>query len=269
VDQLRHLARQHLETLRLLGGDAVPVPVTPMAIDISPPAREAPAAEDDPPLFARAAGQAELPLGQGGEAPPELPPDQKPAALEALRARHDAECPHCTTATFHTRTVFGEGAADAEIMFIGEAPGQEEDRTGRPFVGRAGAKLDDMIKAMGLARSEVYIANILKSRPPGNRTPLPAEVDGCSPYLAQQIRIIRPAVIVGLGGPAVKWLLQTTEGITRLRGTWSAYGDGALVIPVMPTFHPAYLLRNYTLETRGRVWSDIKAVMKKVGRPID
>ena len=147
-------------------------------------------------------------------------------------------------------------------MFVGEAPGEQEDITGRPFVGRAGKKLDEMIKAMGLDRGDVYIANILKSRPPGNRTPLPDEVGKCSTYLAEQIRIIRPRVLVSLGGPATKWLIQTTVGITRLRGQWSTYSDSGLSIPVMPTFHPAYLLRNYTRDTRAKVWSDMQAVMK-------
>jgi DNA polymerase len=221
----------------------------------------------DPTLFGGPAGQTQLPLTAAAEGPPELPADQKPDALEALRARHDAECPHCTTATAHTRTVFGEGDPNADLMFIGEAPGEEEDRTGRPFVGRAGRKLDEILEAMKMQRQQVYIANVLKSRPPGNRTPLPGEVDGCSPFLAEQIRIIRPSVIVGLGGPAVKWLLRTTEGITRLRGTWGVYFDGALSFDVMPTFHPAYLLRNYTLETRQRVWSDMQAVMARLGKP--
>ena len=146
-------------------------------------------------------------------------------------------------------------------MFIGEAPGEQEDQTGRPFVGRAGKKLDEIITAMGLARSDVYIANVLKSRPPANRTPLPSEVEQCARYLAQQIRIIQPTVIVGLGGPAVKWLLGTTQGITKLRGQWDRFTDDELSVPVMPTFHPAYLLRNYTPDTRGKVWSDMQQVM--------
>jgi DNA polymerase len=276
ADRLKRLARQHLETVRLLGADVVPIsaaPATPPSPP-TPPTPPTPPAPDTPPappaaepvLFGGPDVQGELLVGSGADAPPELSPQQKPEALAALRARHDAECPHCTTAQSHTQTVFGEGDPNAELMFIGEAPGAEEDRTGRPFVGRAGRKLDEMITAMKMRREEVYIANILKSRPPGNRAPLPDEIDGCSPYLAEQIRIIRPTVIVALGSPAAKWLLRTNEGITRLRGTWSVYVDGALSVPVMPTFHPAYLLRNYTLETRGRVWSDIKSTLSKLGR---
>ena len=196
---------------------------------------------------------------------PVRPGDSPAKALEALRSRHDAECPHCTTATGHTRTVFGEGNPDAALMFVGEAPGQEEDRTGRPFVGRAGEMLDKIIKAMGLRRQDVYIANVLKSRPPDNRTPLPTEVEACSPYLAEQIRLIRPSVLVSLGNPSTKFLLRTNLGITRLRGSWATYSDGSLSIPLMPTFHPAYLLRDYTPETRNKVWSDMQAVMQQLG----
>jgi uracil-DNA glycosylase family 4 len=185
-------------------------------------------------------------------------------SLAELAARHDRECPHCTVATGHRRTVFGEGDPMAEILFVGEAPGETEDREGRPFVGKAGQKLDDMIMAMGLARSQVYIANVLKSRPPDNRTPLRHEVEQCGPYLAEQIRIIRPKVIVALGGPAAKLLLGTEEGITRLRGVWGTYRAGDLEVPVMPTFHPAYLLRNYTPEVRREVWSDLQSVLARI-----
>lgn len=188
----------------------------------------------------------------------------KQRLLDDLRARHDRECPHCTTATAHTQTVFGEGNPDARLVFVGEAPGAEEDRTGRPFVGRAGELLNKMIVAMGLEREEIYIANVLKSRPPNNATPTPAEVMKCAPYLAEQLKIIAPDVIVALGAPAAKFLLDTTEGISALRGLWHACRLGELEIPVMPTFHPAYLLRNYTPEARGKVWSDLQAVMKRL-----
>jgi DNA polymerase len=156
-------------------------------------------------------------------------------------------------------------------MFVGEAPGEEEDRTGRPFVGRAGQKLDEIISAMGLRRQDVYIANVLKSRPPDNRTPLPDEADACGPYLVEQIGIIRPLVLVALGSPAAKYLLQTSAGITQLRGQWALYQDlvASLSIPVMPTFHPAYLLRNYTADTRRKVWADMQAVMERLARPAE
>ena len=152
-------------------------------------------------------------------------------------------------------------------MFVGEGPGQDEDLQGEPFVGRAGALLTDIItKGMGIARAEVYIANVLKSRPPDNRTPLRHEVEACGPYLVEPARIIRPRAIVTLGGPATKLLLETEEGITKLRGIWATYRAGDLEIPVMPTFHPAYLLRNYTPEVRKQVWSDLTQVLEKLGR---
>jgi len=165
----------------------------------------------------------------------------------------------------YTNLVFGEGDPEAAIMFVGEAPGEEEDRTGRPFVGRAGQKLDEIIRAMGLRREQVYIANVLKARPPNNRPPQPDETIRCGPFLAEQIRIIQPRVIVAMGGPATKYLLDAREGITRIRGTWFTYRAEGVEIPVMPTFHPAYLLRNYTIDTRQKVWSDMQEVMKFLG----
>jgi DNA polymerase len=201
-----------------------------------------------------------------------LPADpDRAAALDRLRLRHDAECPHCTVATAHTQTVFGEGSPAGRLMFVGEAPGEAEDRLGRPFVGPAGEKLYEMVRAMGLSREEVYVANVLKSRPPENRTPLEPEIAACGSYLEEQIRIIRPEIIVALGSPAAKFLLRTDEGITRLRGVWGELRLATLVpgetlaIPVMPTFHPAYLLRNYTPETRRAVWSDLQQVAGRLG----
>ncbi len=190
--------------------------------------------------------------------------EERVVALELLRDRHARECPHCTTATAHTNLVFGEGDPEARLMFVGEAPGETEDQLGRPFVGKAGQKLDEMIEAMEFRRADVYVANVLKSRPPGNRTPLQHEVAACGPFLVEQIRIVRPEVIVTLGGPATKLILGSEFGITRLRGIWSEFLDGVTAIPVMPTFHPAYLLRNYTPETRREIWSDLKAVLARL-----
>jgi DNA polymerase len=191
--------------------------------------------------------------------------------LAKLAALHAAQCPHCTQATGWRNIVFGEGSPDAEFVFIGEAPGESEDESGRPFVGPAGDKLNGMIAAMGLERSAVYIANVLKTRPPGNRTPLTAEIERCGPYLLAQLAVIRPKVIVTLGGPATKLLLASDLGITRLRGVAAhvtiGTAEGApLEVPVMPTFHPAYLLRNYTVETRAQVWSDLQAALRLAGR---
>ncbi len=250
------IVRQHLETSRLMGIDFVPVRCESVLCP-----------EEGTLTDAAAAPSLKTMNGSGADSRPAGGKEAKIAALKALQARHDAECPHCTSVTTHTQTVFGEGNPDAAIMFVGEAPGEEEDRTGRPFVGRAGQKLNDIIRAMGLTRDQVYIANVLKSRPPNNRTPLRHEIEACAPFLMEQIRIIRPQVIVALGGPAAKFLLKTETGITRLRGQWGWLEEDDLRVPVMPTYHPAYLLRNYTVETRQQVWSDMQAVLKRLASP--
>ena len=193
---------------------------------------------------------------------------EKGKRLAELRERHELECEHCTNVRGHIQTVFGEGNPDADIFFVGEAPGETEDRIGRPFVGAAGQKLDEMIRAMGLRREDCYIANVLKSRPPENRTPLAEEIERCGPYLVDQILIVNPKVIVTLGGPATKLLLKVDLGISKLRGVWAEWIPPPSTrrgpIPVMPTHHPAYLLRNYTVETRKEVWSDLQAVTRKI-----
>ena len=180
--------------------------------------------------------------------------------LDAIETQHAAHCEHCTNARGYTNIVFGCGDPNADIMFVGEAPGEEEDKQGIPFVGAAGQKLNEIITAMNMNRDDVYIANVIKVRPENNRTPREDEIELCSPYLEQQIECIQPKVIVALGSPASKHLLKTSVGITRLRGNWGWFNS----IPVMPTYHPAYLLRNYTTETRKEVWSDIQQVLKKV-----
>jgi uracil-DNA glycosylase family 4 len=280
---LRRAARQNLETTLLLGVDFVPrasinaraavdasastdlgveaaatfdPPTAPHEADAMP--RRAPNPPLQRPDFEAGSTHASTP------APACRSAAEKQIALDALRLQHDAQCPHCTAATGHTRLVFGEGNPDAQLMFVGEAPGETEDQLGRPFVGRAGQKLDDIIRAMGLQREDVYIANVLKARPPGNRTPLQHEIEGCGPYLSRQIQIIQPKVIVALGGPAAKTLLGVETGITRLRGIWASLRAGDLEVPVMPTFHPAYLLRNYTPQTRKQVWSDMQAVLARL-----
>lgn len=185
--------------------------------------------------------------------------------MAELRARYEAASPHREFGTPHTTIVWGEGDLDAELMFVGEAPGEEEDRQGRPFVGRAGELLDKMIVAMGLRRSGVYIANVLKVRPPNNATPTPEQAEVSAPYLYEQIGVVRPRVLVTLGNPSTKLMLRTTEGITKLRGVWAECEvPGVGAIPLMPTFHPAYVLRNYTEETRKQVWSDLKRVMERL-----
>jgi DNA polymerase len=190
--------------------------------------------------------------------------DEKILRLQQLDRNEVTGCTRCRLCEQRTQTVFGEGDPDAPIMFIGEGPGENEDRTGRPFVGRAGEKLDEMIAAMGFKRQQVYIANIVKCRPPGNREPAPDEVATCTPYLERQIEIIRPKVIVTLGRPAAMHMLQSKISISKIRGNWQMWRG----IKLMPTFHPAYILRNYTPETRAAVWSDLKQVLVELGLPI-
>jgi DNA polymerase len=156
--------------------------------------------------------------------------------------------------------VFGEGSPDADLMFIGEGPGRDEDLQGVPFVGRAGQKLNEIINAMGLKREDVYIANIVKCRPPQNRNPEQDEVESCIPYLHQQIEVIKPKVICALGSVSAKTLLEEDTPISKMRGNWYEYRG----VPLMPTFHPAYLLRNYTPETRKKVWDDMQKIMERL-----
>ncbi len=200
-----------------------------------------------------------------------LSPEDKASTLEAINANEVQGCTLCSLSQSRTQTVFGEGDPNADLVFVGEGPGAEEDRTGRPFVGRAGELLTKMISAMGLTREQVFICNMVKCRPPGNRNPAPEEVQACWSYLVRQLQIIRPKAIVTLGNPATKGLLNTTTGITRLRGSWQrlpAIGPGLEGIPLMPTFHPAYVLRQYTPENRRKVWSDLQAVMEHLNLPL-
>ncbi len=184
------------------------------------------------------------------------------STLEALR-EFIGDCQRCKLAAGRTNLVFGIGNSKAELMFVGEGPGAEEDARGEPFVGRAGQLLTDIIeRGMGMARSEVYICNVVKCRPPGNRNPEPDEVAACEPFLMRQIELVAPRVIVGLGTFAVQALLKVKTPISKLRGIWHEMRG----IKLMPTFHPAYLLRNPG-EKRA-VWADIQEVLKVLGRPI-
>ena len=190
--------------------------------------------------------------------------------IEQLRAAVApcAKCPHL--ARTRTQTVFGVGDIDARIMFVGEAPGADEDRRGEPFVGLAGQLLTKIIETMGVKRSDVFIANVLKCRPDmppgasGNRRPSAAEMQTCLPYLRAQIEIIKPAVLVALGSVAMEGLLGAVEPMARLRGRWHEFQG----IPLMATYHPAYLLRNQSLTEKRKVWEDILMVMERVGLPI-
>ncbi|MFN2508607.1 MAG: uracil-DNA glycosylase family protein [Chthoniobacterales bacterium] len=197
-------------------------------------------------------------------------PRSKAERLAEVRARV-AVCTLCThLAESRTQTVFGTGDPEAEIMFIGEAPGADEDRQGEPFVGRAGQLLTKIIETMGFARGDVYIANILKSRPdmppgaPGNRPPTPMEMKNCLPFLIEQINIVQPKVLVALGATAVEGLLGTRGTMRELRGKWHSFQDR----PLMITYHPSYLLRNQTPAEKRKVWEDMLLVLEKIGRPI-
>jgi DNA polymerase len=169
------------------------------------------------------------------------------------------ECTRCKLSKGRTKIVFGTGSPKARLMFVGEGPGRDEDLSGEPFVGRAGKLLTDMIKAMGLQREDVYIANIVKCRPPENRQPEHDEVETCSPFLMRQIDVIRPQVICTLGNTPTQTLLQTTQGISKFRGQWFDFRDTKL----LPTYHPAYLLRNPA--AKADVWKDLQKVMAVLG----
>ncbi len=186
--------------------------------------------------------------------------EARPARTLEEVQRELGECTRCALCEGRNRIVFGDGNPHAALMFIGEGPGEEEDRRGLPFVGRAGELLTQMIeRGLEIPRSEVYICNIVKCRPPGNRTPRPEEVATCKPFLDGQIEAVKPRAIVALGRPAASLLLGRDVSITKIRGTWHEYRG----IPLMPTFHPAYLLRQYTAENRRVVWEDLKAALAR------
>ncbi len=177
------------------------------------------------------------------------------------------KCRKCQIGYTRTQGVPGEGNPHARLMFIGEAPGADEDVQGRPFVGRAGQLLTKMIAAMGLKREDVFITNVIKSRPPDNRDPKEEEINNCWPYLKRQLELIRPEVIVALGSHATRTLLKTDRGIGQLRGRFHEFrfSEDCPPAKLMPTYHPAYLLRNYTPEARKKVWDDLQKVMKELG----
>lgn len=190
---------------------------------------------------------------------PEKSPEKSNDTIDSIRSDL-GDCRRCKLAATRTKIAFGEGNPSAELMFVGEGPGEQEDIQGRPFVGKAGQLLDKIIEAMGLKRSEVYIANIVKCRPPGNRVPEPDEARTCEPFLLRQIGAVRPKIIVALGGTALKWLLHDEDAkITRARGKFIDFQGTRL----MPTFHPSFLLRNP--DAKKEVWVDMKKVMMELG----
>jgi DNA polymerase len=180
-----------------------------------------------------------------------------------LKVREDlGECTRCKLHKTRNKIVFGDGSAKAQLVFVGEGPGADEDAQGLPFVGRAGKLLTQMIEAMGLQRSDVYICNVVKCRPPGNRQPEPDEVEKCSPFLFRQLDVLQPKVIVCLGATAAQTLLQTNRGISHFRGQWMDFRG----YKMLATYHPAYLLRNPA--AKGDVWKDLQKVMAELGLEI-
>jgi uracil-DNA glycosylase len=192
--------------------------------------------------------------------PTKLPPviTDKPSALKAIR-EDIGDCTRCRLHKGRTNLVFGVGNVNADLMFVGEGPGADEDAQGEPFVGRAGQLLNNMIAAMGIKRADVYIANVVKCRPPGNRTPEKDECDTCSPFLMRQIDVIKPKVIVALGAVAAKNLLAVNDSMANLRGRWYDFRDTKLLV----TYHPAYLLRDP--RQKKEAWKDLQMVMKFLG----
>ncbi len=259
ADERARTLRRIRESLVELGAEGVdfvpraaPGVAAAVAIAAPPVAAPAPPILEKPAFRPRVAPLAPTTLSGDGAA-------EKAARLAAVRDEL-GDCRRCGLCEKRQQIVFGEGAPDARVVFVGEGPGEEEDKSGRPFVGRAGELLTKMIEAVGWRREDVFICNIVKCRPPGNRDPLPDEVSTCQPFLEQQIRAIAPQVIVTLGKPAISALLGRTVAITKLRGQWQEY----LSVPVMPTYHPAYVLRNYTAETRRAVWEDLKAARERI-----
>jgi uracil-DNA glycosylase len=249
---LRHRAvrvvKQRLENLQRAGVTNLAKPRR-RAVEAKPRATETARAT----LIAEATRQDEL------ITPTLIPPAERPAALEIIR-REVAACTRCAElASSRTQTVFGVGNPNARICFFGEAPGADEDRQGEPFVGRAGQLLTKMIQACGLKREDVYILNVLKCRPPGNRNPLPDEVTNCRGYFERQLAIVRPEVICCLGAVAAKSLLCTEQSIGKLRGRF----HDSQGIPVICTYHPAYLLRNPAAKVDA--WEDLKMMMRRLG----
>lgn len=231
--------------------------------DVVPPSRQPPPARPPrPPPVSIAPAKSELTheaaMSSAREAARSAP------TLEALRDLLD-RFDGCALRTHATRLVFADGNPQARVMFVGEAPGREEDLEGLPFVGRSGRLLDRMIGAIGLDRSQVYIANVIPWRPPGNRTPTPQETQICLPFIRRQIELVDPDLLVTLGNPATQTLLGTREGIMRARGKWLGYETGTRAIRALPTFHPAYLLRSPS--SKRLAWQDLRSIAKALRQP--
>jgi DNA polymerase len=267
LDELRFLTRAlraHLEWQVVTGAtglERAPREVPAVAVTgpvLAPPLQPAAAGFS----AVSASALAVAPVIAAAASDPAKSASGEPQRLDVL-AEIVRGCTRCGLCKQRKQTVFARGSGSSGVCFIGEGPGADEDAQGLPFVGKAGQLLDRMIEAMGLGRDEVYVCNIVKCRPPDNRKPEPDEMAACMPYLNEQLELIGPRVIVALGATAVQGLLGTTEGIMRMRGKWKSYRGQ---IDVMPTFHPAYLLR--TPAAKREVWEDLQEVLRRLGRSV-
>ena len=259
-DELRELlqaARAYLELERACGSPglpliaraAVPEPNSGVLRNARPQAA-APVHFEPPPAIAA------VPPPTAGEPPPPqaaLGLADRMLRLEVL-AREAEACQSCVLHEKRTKSVFSRGSPEAEVAFVGEGPGRDEDLQGYPFVGAAGKLLDKMITAMGYGREDVYVCNVVKCRPPENRTPMPDEMEICGQFLFRQLSVIKPTAICALGSTAAKAILGTKEGVTKLRGQWHKWRD----LPVLVTYHPSYLLRPYNQNAKREAWEDLK-----------
>ncbi|MCC6417455.1 MAG: uracil-DNA glycosylase [Gemmataceae bacterium] len=254
-------ARQYLESLQAAGVEWLPAPHT-APLPAAPPVPSIPAGG----LASGASLVTDLtePVADEGQAGPEQSLEHRRQALDLL-AEQVSTCSRCPQLlSTRTQTVFGNGPVGAELCFIGEAPGADEDAQGVPFVGAAGQLLNRILAACGMKREEVYVCNILRCRPPGNRTPRPDEAANCRDYLERQLELVGPKFICALGGCAAQNLLGTTVSLGRLRGRFHDYRG----IPVLVTYHPAYLLPHRSPEKKKDVWEDMKLLMSRMGRTI-
>jgi DNA polymerase len=247
TEEVLRQVKRHVESCRAAGIDWLPI-----ALAHVPETSCAASIEHSPDLLAQPSQATELSL------------EQRRQELTVLAAKV-AGCTRCPAlASTRRQTVFGEGPPGAELCFIGEAPGEDEDAQGLPFVGAAGQLLNRMIAAMGMKREDIYICNVLRCRPPGNRTPLPDETANCREFLERTLDLVQPKFICTLGGCAAQNLLATTLSIGRLRGKFHDYQG----IPVICTYHPAYLLPHRSPERKKDVWEDLKRLLARMGRPV-
>jgi uracil-DNA glycosylase len=272
LSELRTLTealRAHAEWQQACGSSALPPSSSELVPRLSPSAplgsSQLRPAASAPLLIESVALEPPEPPRERAPSPPsasKLPTEERQTRLTVL-ADEVRACTKCALHIERKQAVFARGNGSSGLAFVGEGPGADEDEQGFPFVGAAGQLLDRMIAAMGIEREDVYVCNIVKCRPPKNRTPEPEEMNACMPYLTEQLSLVEPQVIVALGKTAVQGLFGTAEGITRIRGRWRLYQGR---IAVMPTFHPAYLLRNPA--AKREVWADLQLVLKHLGRSL-